>query len=694
MSVSARSNNSQQLSSFQPFQCTVCQSRFTRLENLKRHAALHSRSQDEASLACNICQVTFSRPDLRLRHLKRKHPDHEEEQQQSRKRKRVPESRDRLHDDTETSPTASLTESRHDSHNQGSDGEDDEAVLSGGDSHHYHHHRQSMSSADDDKCQPNSLEQQLLTRRSKHAEEGFEDSPVLEPSSLLLASFLDPHGNLPSGPVQSTIAQPPFNTTIQGFSFDQWSPERLSSFDITQLQADQFLSADEIAHGCSLFFRRCSAFLPVLHQPTFDATQVPRYLLLSILCLAYQHGNTLSSDDPETSLDVSLSVRCFQHARALIAIEEEERADQVLDATSLVQTYLFLQIYAMMYSDSDDSAYGLKTHSKMIALARAGGLLQSTRTDSVTTEDLGSLWRHFVRDEQRKRTAFAIHQIDTLWYQTLSIPRSLSHLEVKHELPCPEDYWTASSASEWAHKQLVSRHITPPLQFSDAIRRMVSTSGQLGEIPSFDPYGAINMTQFLTSSAREISGWSTMTGMLSMDRLEPIRASLLALGTVIGAPQSTSSASAPCQMGLFESTWEAAMIEMQMWSPTHTGGIVARSLDAALNQLTHFAPSSEFLCEANVAGAVQPHVDWFLRYLDETRDLVFSEAPWLVLYAWKAFMIAWQLIKGGVPGAMQAIGIEDGDVKSALGWAKEAFSRRRMWKLGRSVSTCIDSLVE
>lgn len=58
----------------------------------------------------------------------------------------------------------------------------------------------------------------------------------------------------------------------------------------------------------------------------------------------------------------------------------------------------------------------------------------------------------FIKSESHKRTLFAVHQIDALLYQFLSIPRSLSHLEIKHELPCPDGCWAAPSAAEWAYQ--------------------------------------------------------------------------------------------------------------------------------------------------------------------------------------------------------------------------------------------------
>ncbi|KAL6711737.1 hypothetical protein ACN47E_004671 [Coniothyrium glycines] len=313
--------------------------------------------------------------------------------------------------------------------------------------------------------------------------------------------------------------------------------------------------------------------------------------------------------------------------------------------------------------------------------------MQTATTTPTTANDLNSLWQQFAHLEERKRTAFAIHQIDTLWYQFLSMPRQLSHLEIKHDLPCSDEYWTARSAEQWAHRRLTARQPLVTNQYSSVIRDLLSSIDKGGSMANLDPYGAINIAQFLTSSAREISGWSTMTGMLSMDRVTPIKTSLQTLSTLV-KQESPNEASAT----LFRATWHAAMIEMQMWSPTHTGGIVLRSVDAALEQMTTFAPSCKILSQAKIAGVIQPHVDWFLHYLSSNIHPQF-EAPWIFLYAWKAYMIAWQLLKGGVPGSMKTIGIQDGDIEGALAWARKNVSQRRShWKLGKAIAACLDLL--
>lgn len=182
------------------------------------------------------------------------------------------------------------------------------------------------------------------------------------------------------------------------------------------------------------------------------------------------------------------------------------------------------------------------------------------------------------------------------------MPRLLSHLEIKHDLPCPEACWTSSSAAEWAHRQLITNQSVPTIRYSEAVRHFLSPNPDAESLPQFDPYGAINITPFLLSSVREVSGWSTMTGRLSLERFEvstccpsdgslrpdslysvhliqPLKSSLDALEPYVRPRPNEDVGTHAVSV---EATWEMAMIELQSWSPSHTGGIVETSLDAAL----------------------------------------------------------------------------------------------------------------
>lgn len=629
-SVSSVSSDSP---AFQPFQCPVCQSRFTRHENLKRHAALHARSPD-SSLSCHLCNATFSRPDLRVRHMKKQHPEEDEPRRRN------------------LSATSSSSGSRK------------------------------RARADSPALSPSETRDGFL--RQPANDRSGEGSVITLTSD---AKSLPLHSDLEQSTPETGTPEAALLPSLADFNFHQWSPDALFTSQHPSIQDDWYPSDSQISRGCELFFDHVAGFLPFLHRPTFNTHQTSKALLLSVLALAYQYGENPDCGE-EAGSGQSLSVQCFYRARALIATEEEH-VDESLHGVTLVQAYLLLEVFALIYSTDNDAAYGLKTHSKMICLARAVGLMQPASTSSPETEDLESLWLAFAQAESAKRTLFAVHQIDTLWYQILSIPRSLSHLEIKHDLPCRDTFFAATSSADWAVKQLCKKSQSSTVPYPDAVRRLLS-GDHLNAIPDFDPYGTINITHFILSSAREISGWSSMTGMLSMDRIEPLRAALQALGPYAHPPETSNGAQSP-SAALWEATWETAMIDMQSWSPSHTGGIIANSLDAGLHQMTVMAPSFDLMAKSKIASTIQPHVDWFLRYLDATL-VPDTEAPWVILYAYKAFMIAWQLLAGGAKGCMQVVGVQDGDREAALTWAKKAFGRRIHWKLGKVVVGCLDKL--
>jgi hypothetical protein len=705
--------------SYQPFQCLICLVRFTRHENLKRHAALHSRSQGEASLPCEFCQASFSRPDLRYRHMKRKHLEHE--QRRTTRPHRDPPA---LRQGSEgwspqagspqagspqagsSQPGSPQAESQDGLLRQrfGNEGELEmasriwhTALRYAPHQFDYDHYAESTNLATNaptstgDKGQPSidPLTHQQSMSESTYSCQIEQDTANLERNLLLETSFLKPAHHVDTQLHPQTISpSASFDTNLASFNVNQDIYESVLSNNLPQLQDNWSPSAQQITRGCNLFFTHVSHFVPFLHQPTFDVTLAAPHLVLSILCVAYQHGEDPECGD-QVGSGVTLSTRCFHRARALIT-SNEERADRLTHTVMMAQTYLLLQICAMMYLCGDDSTYVPKMHTSMISLARAGGMMHPLSIEPAATQDLESLWQEFIKAESHKRTLFAVHQIDTLWYQFLSIPRSISHLEIKHDLPCPEDHWAASSSAEWAHRQLAARHSGPSVQYEDAVRHFLSPNADLNSIPAFDPYGAINITQFLISSTREISGWSTMTGIISMERLGALKSSLVALKPFIRPQADIAKATNEVT---WAATWETAMIELQMWSPAHTGGIVEASIDAVLNRSTYLALSYEFLCDTNTARAVQPHVDWFLRYLDTTLAPD-SEAPWITLYAYKAFLIAWQLVNMGLPGAMQVVGVQDGDVERALIWARKVFQRRSRWQLSKLIISCLDNLGE
>ena len=108
--------------------------------------------------------------------------------------------------------------------------------------------------------------------------------------------------------------------------------------------------------------------------------------------------------------------------------------------------------------------------------------------------------------------------MDSLLYQILSVPRSISHLEMKHEMPCHAWLWESMSAAEWAYRSL-AKPAGAPLRYSEAVRCCLNGSN-LSQLPSMTVQGSSNVIHFLQTSLREITGWSTMTGQVSLERFE------------------------------------------------------------------------------------------------------------------------------------------------------------------------------
>ncbi|PWN52094.1 hypothetical protein IE53DRAFT_385496 [Violaceomyces palustris] len=579
---------------YHPFQCSLCSRRFTRLENLKRHSALHSRSpRDPKLFSCPHCPATFSRIDLRKRHLNKKHHH-------------------------ASSPTQSQSQSRGQNQRQ----------------HRLHHSSPSLSSPQTD--EPN------------HS----NSAPNNDIDSLPLNS-----GRQPSPP---SLPWPPPIPALSPFNFSFLDSE-----------TDWQPSPEQVAKGLELFFSHVARFFPIVHQHTFDPEKASGFLVIAMLCLGFQHA-----DEPD------LSSRCFVQAKMLVALNDPvtQRSD-----LEVVQAQILLQAYAMLYLCGAESNFAIKLHSKTIELARSCGLMQPCKVDARETTDLVSLWSDFVRQESHKRTLLCLHQMDALWYQILSLPRSISHLEIKHDMPCNEHLWMSKTASEWAHIMIVRPGAKTQLRYSECIRQFLAASPTVHMDPDeINPYGITNIIYFLLSSVREVSGWSTITGRISMERIEVLQTSLKSLEPFI-RPRGRQGGPNCLEV---EALWEMAMIQLLSWSPSHTGGVIEASMDAAIATTASLATCR--VMYTSVSSSIQPHIDWFLVYLDRTR-VVDSESPWILFYAFEAFSIAYQLLYDGCRGAMSAIDIDDGDAAAAFRWARTVFRRREKTKMGQIILTNLSS---
>lgn len=386
--------------SFQPFQCQTCQSRFTRHENLKRHAALHARNREGASLACHFCAATFSRSDLRQRHTRRKHPD--QQASQLTKQSRVqPDGVSPISVHERQSNLASVTP------DEMGDLDLDTAWRTILDGHSQQHNSTTDHELGGIATSNKSVASVFLPEQSM--------SNIDVTLQRILATEMDPR--LEVTHMQSLQS----NTLSDNLGLSSLcSSSGWYSGESPQLQDDWNISTAQVARGIELFFIHLSSFLPFIHRPTFDSNRADESLLYGMLALGYQYGED-PDDQERASSGASLSLRCYHQSRALLKSNNDEETLGNPQRIMTVQAYLLLQVLTMMYLCGTSSAYGLKIHSKIVTLARAGGLMQPLPAQATAAADLDSLWHQFVQNETHKRTCFAIHQMDALWYQALSV---------------------------------------------------------------------------------------------------------------------------------------------------------------------------------------------------------------------------------------------------------------------------------
>lgn len=87
----------------------------------------------------------------------------------------------------------------------------------------------------------------------------------------------------------------------------------------------------------------------------------------------------------------------------------------------------------------------------------------------------------------------------------------------------------------------------------------------------------------------------------------------------------------------------------------------------------HLSVTQSGVFTPHVAELLGPHVVWFLHFLARTSSNP-TEAPWVTVYAFKAVLVALQLVRAGMVDALNSLGLSDENALSE--WAKTAFERR------------------
>lgn len=223
------------------------------------------------------------------------------------------------------------------------------------------------------------------------------------------------------------------------------------STERTPMAADALIDADEMpseAAYASTFLTRFHRSFPLLHEPSFAKSSPPLALLRATACI----GALQSRTDRDTSISQSL-FRTGVEALCKYVNEDRGRYQQEW----VLQAFILYELYGLYSDDENLSQKATSIHTNLVEAVRIYQMTQSGvgPPDAGTIEGLGEeetegQWRNFIERETKLRCVYALYLLDTQRAIMCNLRPILSSLEIKHDLPCDEDLWLASTAGEWA----------------------------------------------------------------------------------------------------------------------------------------------------------------------------------------------------------------------------------------------------
>lgn len=199
--------------------------------------------------------------------------------------------------------------------------------------------------------------------------------------------------------------------------------------------------------------------LPILHKPTFSATQCPDLLLLAIMCLGAACLEKSYGHDMTTACS-ALSNFLAWHLRWEIFMDADFRPPAKL---WVFQALLLLEVFEKMYSTRPLHERAHIHHATTLTLMRRGSsLIGRSAMDSppsvkgggggggshsaVNTPD--AWWKRWIHNEATKRAAFAAFVMDSIHATMFGHSAVMVAHEMRLPLPCDESLWSATSSAE------------------------------------------------------------------------------------------------------------------------------------------------------------------------------------------------------------------------------------------------------
>ncbi|SCV74176.1 BQ2448_6608 [Microbotryum intermedium] len=232
-------------------------------------------------------------------------------------------------------------------------------------------------------------------------------------------------------------------------------------------------------HFISLYFTHVHRRLPMLHLPSFNPRKTFGLLLLSMTAIGALVAKLAIGE---------LTVDDNRHARSLPTLQ----ANLLCSVAKWLGSARSLELTEVYRG----------THTTAL---RRLGIFEDVVPEIPPNASIQAQWAHFIKYEERKRTAAVCFLLESEMTTLLHLPPHVPFTELQVTLPCDEELWNAPTAERWYELQQTRSN----LMQTQAIVKLITadTNYPLPPSISISPLGhevLVNGLHIMMYSARQL----------------------------------------------------------------------------------------------------------------------------------------------------------------------------------------------
>ncbi|SGY47432.1 BQ5605_C001g00531 [Microbotryum silenes-dioicae] len=192
-------------------------------------------------------------------------------------------------------------------------------------------------------------------------------------------------------------------------------------------------------HFISLYFTHVHRRLPMLHLPSFNPRKTFGLLLLSMTAIG-----ALYAQMPRAHALGRILISVAKLAIGELTVDDNRHARSL----PTLQANLLCSVAKWLGSARSLELTEVYRGTHTTALRRLG-IFEDIVPEIAPDASIQSQWAHFIKYEERKRTAAVCFLLESEMTTLLHLPPHVPFVELQVALPCDEELWNAPTAERW-----------------------------------------------------------------------------------------------------------------------------------------------------------------------------------------------------------------------------------------------------